>query len=103
MIEVPPATSFEGRCLRYGAMTEWEYVWFRSKWAFAATGFALGVAVWEFTIGTLVSYAFAVILLCSCSVNVWGALRWRTSWQFWRVSLEWFFLREELKNNAGVK
>lgn len=106
MIEVPPASSFEGRCLRYGAMTLGQYIWFRSKWSFAASGFALGVAVWELTFGTWYGYLLAGILALSVAANLSIAFRWRSSWQFWRMSLELFFFKEELNalnKTIGVK
>lgn len=104
MIEVPPPSSFEGQCLRYGAMSEWQYVRFRMKWAFVASAFAMAVAIWEVSFGTWFGYLLAGILLLSTASNLSIAFRWRTSWQFWNMSLELFFFHKELEAmNRGLE
>lgn len=97
MIEVPPPNTDEGRWLRYGAMTCREYIWFRSKWSFAVGGFALGVAIWELTTPSPVNWIFALIIFVSSVANFLMAFNWRKSWQFWNMSLELYFLQQELQ------
>lgn len=95
MIEVPPPHSFEGRTLHYGAMTCGQYIWFRSKWAFAACGFTGTVSIWEFTIGTWWSVFLGIVLLASVAVNLFVAYRWRYSWAFWHLALYRWLDRQE--------
>jgi hypothetical protein len=95
VIEVPSPRTFEGRTLRYGAMTCGEYIWFRSKWTFASCGFTFPIGIYQFTVGTVWGYAFGAIILVSSFFNLFLAFRWRRSWAFWHMSLEWFLSEAE--------
>lgn len=100
MIEIPPPSSFEGRTLRYGAMTCGQYVWMRARWSFAVCVFTVSIGIWEFTLLPYDAWAWVwgVILFVSTATNLWVAFGWRRSWRFWRISLEHWLIREELSD-----
>lgn len=100
MIEVPPPQSFDGRNLRYGAMTCREYIWFRAKWSFVAALFTVSIGIWEFTLGYSWDWVWGVILFVSTATNVAVALNWRKSWQFWHASLGWWLDAREMHEQA---
>jgi hypothetical protein len=98
VIEVPPPHSTEARQLRYGAMTCRQYIFMRSKWAFAACVWTTGIGLWEFSIGKPWSWVLGIILLFSTAVNLWVAARWRYSWRFWHQALgSWLDRQESLQ------
>lgn len=97
MIEVPPPQSFDGRTLRYGAMTCGQYIWMRSKWAFASCVATLGIAIWEFSIPAIFTRVMGVVLVLSIVLNIWVASRWRHSWRYWHMRLGYWLVREELR------
>lgn len=95
MIEVPPPSTFDGRTLRYGAMTCREYIWFRSKWVFGVVAWFLLLTVWEFWIGTTISITLGVVLLITSAVNLGMAFQSRKSWRYWNSRLDSWLTRQE--------
>lgn len=96
MIEVPPPDSFDGRVLRYGAMTCGQYVWFRAKWSFVMSAFTLGIGVWELTTPWPLNWIFSVIIFVSALLNVGIAWNWRRSWRFWNQHLELWLIHASI-------
>lgn len=88
MIEVPPPQSFDGRTLRYGAMTCREYIWFRSKWTLVSCGFTFVIAIYQLTLRTAWGYGFAGFILLTVGVNLYLVFNWRHSWRYWNARLQ---------------